>query len=166
MSGNRRPGFTLVEVLIVVVIMAVLASTIIRQFSDSTKDAKISTWEFKLQTLRSQIELYKWQHDGSIPSETLAELANRTDADGVIGTTSLSPFGPYLREVPTNPFINKNAVTVITNSPAQAADVTGDGGWVTPRPAKSEAPVSLPRALSSLKDVPAFGTFARVSFES
>ncbi len=36
MTSKRRPGFTLVEVLIVVVIMAVLAATIIPQFADST----------------------------------------------------------------------------------------------------------------------------------
>ena len=40
MSKAKKQGFTLVEVLIVVVIMAILAATIIPQFSDSTKDAK------------------------------------------------------------------------------------------------------------------------------
>ena len=39
----RRSAFTLIEVLIVVVIMAILAATIIPQFTDSTKDAKAST---------------------------------------------------------------------------------------------------------------------------
>mgnify|MGYP002626473716 CR=1 FL=1 len=44
MTNNKRhSGFTLVEVLIVVVIMAVLAATIIPQFSDSSKDAKVSS---------------------------------------------------------------------------------------------------------------------------
>ena len=64
--------FTLVEVLIVVVIMAILAATIIPQFSDSTRDAKVSTTTFNLHTLRSQIELYKTQHNGIVPSATLA----------------------------------------------------------------------------------------------
>jgi prepilin-type N-terminal cleavage/methylation domain-containing protein len=38
--ATRRIGFTLIEVLIVVVIMAVLAATIIPQFSSSTDEAK------------------------------------------------------------------------------------------------------------------------------
>ena len=51
--------------LIVVVIMAILAATIIPQFTDSTKDAKASTTKFNLHTLRSQIELYRTQHNGT-----------------------------------------------------------------------------------------------------
>jgi prepilin-type N-terminal cleavage/methylation domain-containing protein len=130
MNAKRRSGFTLVEVLIVVVIMAVLAATIIPQFSDSTKDAKISTVEFNLHTLRSQIELYKSQHDGKVPGAALAELTSKTDLDGAIGTTVLFPFGPYIREIPNNPFTNSKAVTSISNSPAESGDVTGSGGWL------------------------------------
>jgi prepilin-type N-terminal cleavage/methylation domain-containing protein len=67
----RKSGFTLVEVLIVVVIMAILAATIIPQFTDSTSDAKASTTKFNLHTLRSQIELYKTQHNGVVPWGTI-----------------------------------------------------------------------------------------------
>ena len=125
----QRDGFTLVEVLIVVVIMAVLAATIIPQFSDSTKDAKVSSANFNLHTLRSQIQLYKSQHDGEVPSATLAELTASTNSDGDVGTGAAYPYGPYVREIPGNPFTNSNTVTVITNSPAQVGDVTGDG-WL------------------------------------
>ena len=85
MSANRRNAFTLVEVLIVIVIMAVLAATIIPQFSDSTKDAKVSSVKFNLHTLRSQFQLYKSQHDGKVPGATLAEMTSQTDSDGNIG---------------------------------------------------------------------------------
>ena len=47
---NRRKAFTLIEALIVVIIMAVLAATIIPQFSTSTKDAKMSNLKFNLHT--------------------------------------------------------------------------------------------------------------------
>ena len=62
MRCRRSSGFTLVEVLIVVVIMAVLAATIIPQFSSATNDAKTSALTFDLQSIRSQIELYKLHH--------------------------------------------------------------------------------------------------------
>jgi type II secretion system protein G len=126
----RRSGFTLIEVLIVVVIMAILAATIIPQFSDSTKDAKSSTVKFNLHTLRSQIELYRTQHNGTPPSVTLAELKVSTDATGATGSGASFPYGPYIRDVPINPYTNKNTLTAITNDPAKATDVTGAGGWL------------------------------------
>lgn len=130
MKARRLSGFTLVEVLIVVVIMAVLAATIIPQFADSTTDAKASTLKFNLHTLRSQIELYRTHHDGKLPSGTLVELTKSTDSTGAQGTGASYPYGPYVRELPNNPFTNNNTVTVIATSPATPADVTGSGGWL------------------------------------
>ena len=127
---HRRSAFTLIEVLIVVVIMAILAATIIPQFTDSTKDAKSSTVQFNLHTLRSQIQLYRTQHNGTAPSGTLAELLASTDASGATGTGANYPYGPYLRQIPTNPYSNSASIKVITNDPAQAGDVTGTGGWL------------------------------------
>jgi general secretion pathway protein G len=129
-TNKRRGAFTLIEVLIVVVIMAILAATIIPQFTDSTKDAKSSTVQFNLHTLRSQIQLYRTQHSGAAPAATLAELMAGTDGTGAIGTGAAYPYGPYLREVPTNPFSNSKAIKAITNDPALAGDVTGTGGWL------------------------------------
>ena len=122
---STRSAFTLVEVLIVVVIMAILAATIIPQFTDSTKDAKASTSKFNLHTMRSQIELYKAHHNGLLPSATLAELTIATDADGNAG----GPFGPYMREIPANPFTNEKTVNPCAD-PAVVGDVTSGGGWL------------------------------------
>jgi len=129
---ERRSAFTLIEVLIVVVIMAILAATIIPQFTDSTKDAKSSTVKFNLATLRSQVQLYRTQHNGVNPSATLVELTTATDVSGLQGTGANFVYGPYLRDLPLNPFTNSKAVKVITNDPAQVGDVTGGsgGGWL------------------------------------
>jgi prepilin-type N-terminal cleavage/methylation domain-containing protein len=129
--GSQRTGFTLVEVLIVVVIMAILAATIIPQFTDSTKDAKASTSRFNLHTLRSQIELYRTQHNGTAPTATLVELTQSTNAAGLAGTGSLFPYGPYIREIPKNPFTNDDDVKPVSTNPPVVGDVTsGGGGWL------------------------------------
>jgi prepilin-type N-terminal cleavage/methylation domain-containing protein len=132
MLTQRRAGFTLVEVLIVVVIMAVLAATIIPQFADSTKDAKTSGLKFNLHTLRSQIQMYKSQHDGKLPTGTLVELISKTDSSGTVGTGATNIYGPYMMEIPDNPYSSKATVKVITTSPAVAGDVTASngGGWL------------------------------------
>jgi len=129
-TTERRSAFTLIEVLIVVVIMAILAATIIPQFTDSTKDAKASTVQFNLHTLRSQIQLYRTQHSGLAPTGTLAELMASTNAGGSIGTGVNFPYGPYLREVPVNPFTNSKTIKVITTDPAVAGDVNTTDGWI------------------------------------
>lgn len=135
MNANaRRSAFTLIEVLIVVVIMAVLAATIIPQFSSSANDAKISSLKFNLQSLRSQIELYKLHHGGALPTLTaggLPQLTSATDASGNQGAAGPSfPYGPYMvNGLPANPFSNSSTVTATTSSPPTAASGT-NGGWL------------------------------------
>lgn len=129
MQSRRNSGFTLVEVLIVVVIMAVLAATVIPQFSDSTTDAKEGTARFNLQSMRSQIEAYKAQHNGSPPA-TLDLLTVKTTRAGTADPTG--PYGPYIQEIPLEPITNSENVEDITGSAAAlaAGNVTADGGWL------------------------------------
>jgi len=117
MNGNDgRNAFTLIEVLIVVIIMAVLAATIIPQFADSTTDAKQSALEFNLHTMRSQVELYK-MHGGSYPA-TLSDLTSTTP-DG---------YGPYIDAVPENPFNGSAAEAAVSSAPT-GPNATGEG-WL------------------------------------
>ena len=137
MSQRHRNGFTLIEVLIVIVIMAVLAATIIPQFSDSTEDAREATLGFNLHSLRSQIELYKMQHFGALPAvandadgiPSLPQLFSRTDDSGAIGADPTTfPFGPYMHEIPTCP-VNGNKKFVTGTVVWPPAAETADGGW-------------------------------------
>ena len=64
------------------------------------------------------------------PSATLVELTTSTDISGAQGSGANYPYGPYLRQIPVNPFTNSNTVTVITVDPAVAGSVTGSGGWL------------------------------------
>jgi general secretion pathway protein G len=134
-ANGRKTGFTLIEVLIVVVIMALLAATIIPQFSSSTSDAKKSALNFNLHTMRSQIGLYAVNHSNSAP--TLAkfsdQLTKKTNLDGSVNTAS-GLYGPYITgPVPQNPYNNSNAVASYTASPTGtpptgSAD-SGASGW-------------------------------------
>lgn len=126
MLRQRKTGFTLVEVLIVVVIMAILAAAIIPQFTDSTADARESTALMNLRTLRGQIQLYRVQHNGLLPSATLAELLIKTDASGGSG----GDLGPYLQFIPDNPFTNGNTVRTTATDPPGSASGASDAGWL------------------------------------
>ena len=64
-----RNAFTLVELLIVVIILGILASVVIPQFSDASTDARMSSLATNLMTIRGQIDLYRLQHNGTYPAQ-------------------------------------------------------------------------------------------------
>ena len=121
----RAGGFTLVEILIVVVIMAVLAAAIIPQFTDATGDAKSSTAKHNLRVLRAQLEVYRTQHNGEYP-KALADLTKKTNADHT--TTGTPALGSYCREIPVEPNTNSAAVAASTADPIAVTGTTG--GWI------------------------------------
>ena len=132
MGTNGRRGFTLIEVLIVIVIMAVLAATIIPQFSSSTRDAKDSSLNFNTHTMRSQIELYKVHHNGSYPDQIgdatngyLPQLTKATNASGNTGDAGPSyPYGPYIEgDLPANARRYLERVEALAGVPVEMVSV-------------------------------------------
>jgi len=69
LHGNRanQEGFTLVELLIVAIILAILAAIVVPQFASSTGDAAASALRSDLSGIRSAIDLYTQQHSGAFP---------------------------------------------------------------------------------------------------
>ena len=137
MSRQKFQAFTLVEILIVVVIMAVLAAVVVPQFAGSTDDAKQSTAEFNVATVRSIIQTFRAHHEGVRPAfpsgaTTIDALTQETNAAGVV--TSGGGFGPYLVSMPENPFTGIATVKAVATAgaPPVAADVTANdaGGWI------------------------------------
>ena len=102
---KTKTGFTLVEILIVVVILGILAAIVIPQFTNASTEAKENSVKTDLHSMRSQISLYKIKNTDTNPS-ALSDLVS-----------------DYIREIPTNPF--NSLATVDTTGTA------GDGacGW-------------------------------------
>src|SRR5207249_6446408 len=94
---TSKRGFTLVEILIVVIILGILAAIVIPQFTNASQDARKSSLSSQLQTVRSQIELYKLQHLDKLPAllTDWSQLTGRTDQNGT--TSGTLSFGPYLQ---------------------------------------------------------------------
>src|SRR6266481_2107242 len=109
---NRKTGFTLVEILIVVIILGILAAIVIPQFTNASQDARESALLSQLQTLRSQIELYKLQHLDKLPDlvTNWNPMTTKTNSAGVLSVNP-SDFGPYMQSSPSNPINNLTNVT-------------------------------------------------------
>ncbi|MEM6748915.1 MAG: prepilin-type N-terminal cleavage/methylation domain-containing protein [Planctomycetota bacterium] len=111
---HPRLAFTLLEILIVVAILGILAAIVVPQFSTATEQSKENNLKSNLYQIRQQLQVYRADH-GDYPS--LANFADQmtlaSDLDGntaAVGTAGY-PFGPYLAEMPNNPFHDNDAVS-------------------------------------------------------
>lgn len=131
---TSRKGFTLVEVLIVVVILAILAAIVIPRYSRATDEAASSNMFSQLQAIRSQILLYQSEHDATLPTlaqmQGFSALINRTHDDGTVDPDG--PNGPYLRKPPEN-YYNGSTTVVAPGAggPNDGWEYDEDAGFIT-----------------------------------
>lgn len=134
-------GFTLVEILIVVIILGILAAIVIPQFTNASQDARKSSLTSQLQTIRSQVELYRLQHLDELPpslvdanaADQWAEMTKKTNEkheDEADDMTTVR-FGPYLQAAPVNPLNGLTKVMITTSdvTPGSQSGTT-DCGWI------------------------------------
>ena len=136
-------GFTLVELIIVITIIAIVGALAIPQFVSSTKDAREATLAGDLAVMRNAINLYYHQHGSTYPGAVktdgagyqtektdnpeafVGQLTQYTDKAGKTSATldrASFPFGPYLmRGIPENPLPEPGAI-------ADGVHVTADTG--------------------------------------
>lgn len=94
----RRAGFTLVEILIVLVILGILAAIVVPRYSDASANSREVATKEQLRQIRSMVELYKTQHDGQLPN-----LAGGWDSMIKITSYKGRNVGPYMATPAVNP---------------------------------------------------------------
>jgi prepilin-type N-terminal cleavage/methylation domain-containing protein len=138
-----KKSFTLVEILMVVAILGILAAIILPTLQGHITEAKESAAKDNLRILRNAIELYASQHNGYPPgyvNGTLNPVSTTvtrqicwvTTIDGAFAPrgTAGYPLGPYLPQIPPNPFNNKDTIKVLTATSPFPDPPTGAFGWI------------------------------------
>lgn len=122
MRNRVNRAFTLVEILIVVVILGILAAIVIPQFTSASEEAQVGNVQTQLQTIRSQIELFRVRNNGNAPvlvggegesfNDLLAGEGNTHELDdwNSYNVDTEVPQKPYMRDFPVNPRNKLNAV--------------------------------------------------------
>lgn len=140
---SSRTGFSLIEVLIALSIVAVLAGMALPSLTEVLGDADDVAIEQQLQRVRTAVDFYAFQHDQNNPGQSpdtgtwsaasltnQLVLASNLDGDTAAAGTNGFPYGPYLTDgIPENPLNGLATVTVV--APGASFTTPDDStGWV------------------------------------
>ncbi|GJM18845.1 MAG: hypothetical protein DHS20C14_10580 [Phycisphaeraceae bacterium] len=92
---QQRRGFTLVEILVVVVILGILAAVVIPRFGSATTEASTNATYYELQKVRRAIDVYMARNENQVPEVTT----------GFATWGALVGNGEYLKSNPYNRYI-------------------------------------------------------------
>ena len=147
---RNRKGFSLIELVIVVVILGIIAAVAIPRLSSSSQSAAESALRADLATLRNAIDWYYGEHGNTLPGVKAAggafgtagsaealmnQLIHYTKADGTVSADkdAAFPYGPYIRgkfpKLPVGVNVGNSTVEMVGDTGALTG-VEGDGtGW-------------------------------------
>lgn len=131
-NRKRGKGFTLVEILIVVVILGILAAIVVPQFTNAANEARGGNVATQESTLQTQIELWAARNNGVYPDLV-------TDGWGDAATAGTMVGDGYVKSPPSNPFtaaadgptgVTAFDFTDVASANAEASAEDAADGWL------------------------------------
>ncbi len=116
----KTKGFTLIEILVVVAIIAILALAIIPNYVGFDVDARVVTTKSNLSMIRNRISLYRAK-EGNYPT-SLKDLLGKKYMDAGVDK-------PYLKQMPTELISDKKGVSTFHDQ-ASSKPLSNVGGWI------------------------------------
>jgi len=127
-----RPGFTLFEILVVVILLGILAAIVIPKYWGVTTEASTTNLRENLSKIRAHIQVYRNQHarypDGD---RFAAQMTQATHFNGEVSEVRDAdhPYGPYLEQMPANPVSSQRTIRVASSAAVSFSPPAADGGW-------------------------------------
>ena len=120
-SLTSQKGFTLVELLVVVVVIGVLAAIAIPKFTSATDDAKIAKIKADMRTIGSSIALYQARYNGGNPPDL-----NTLKTANYLASVPLPPTGATALDGTNYTYTSSTGIASCTfNNKPYASDGTG-----------------------------------------
>lgn len=118
---RTRSGFTLVEILIVVVILGILAAIVAAQYAKATEESAVTVTASELEKIRRHIEVFRIRNANQLP--------NVTEGRGTWGEI-VDTSGQYLKGPPVNQYVGgTNALDIVFGTGPDTAFHT-NYGWI------------------------------------
>jgi general secretion pathway protein G len=140
------PGFSLIEILVVVVILGVLGAIVLPKFSDASQITRENTLRDDLRYVRTQIIVFKAQHGNTAPGYPSGKTTvSPTEQDFLLQTTGITDefcnivknstpgkLGPYLKKMPVNTLNRLSTILIVPNGSAMPPAGLPDNttGWI------------------------------------
>jgi len=115
---REKTRLSYVEVVIISSVLSVVTMTVVPKFVEASSESRTSDLIDGLQEMRSRLDLYRAQHENSLPP------VDSFESFKTAMTTKAGQYSPYVEKVPVNPFNNLNTVR-FDGEPAGA----GKAGW-------------------------------------
>ena len=139
--SKRRQGFSLVELVIVIVIIGIIAAIAVPRFSSATTSANEKQAKASAVILQNAVDLFMAEHAPGALAATgaaiVTQLTAGTKSDGTAGTD----YGPYMRAMPANLTIGDTADGLAIDTVCAGADAPC--GWER-TPAEASSPGVAP----------------------
>ena len=102
MKNKRRSGFTLIEIMVVLVIMGIMAALVVPRILGRTDDARITSAKADISSIMQALKLYKL--------DNMRYPTTQQGLDALVKKTTLAPIpkdfkeGGYLEKLPNDPW--------------------------------------------------------------
>ena len=115
---KEKSNWSYIELAVIAAVLSIASMSVAPKFTQASQETRICELVDGLHQMRSQLDLYRAQHENCLPPVDSYE-SFKTNM-----TTKVGQYGPYVEKFPVNPFNGLNTIR-FDGEPAGA----GKAGW-------------------------------------